>query len=173
MTFLALGTTTCFLCERPIATRALAAQLPYARPEEVGELARRGRSWVHRACWTGWAMRDAWARSAALLMTGQPGMLAVRGVVGMATPRGVLVTDTDAALAVTVPREAIDPLRAAFEAARATTLSFDHAAWTLTPDGAGIRLTAVHDDEPFEDLAIDDPGAWAAVLCAAAAPVSE
>lgn len=114
-------------------------------------------------------MREAWARSAARLMAAQPEMVVTRGVVGKPTPSGVLVTDTGAALAISVPRAAIDPLRAAFEATQPTILDFDHATWTLTPGGTTLGLTALHDGERFEDLAIDDPAAWAAVLRAASA----
>jgi hypothetical protein len=91
-------------------------------------------------------------------------MSGVRAVFAMRTPTGVLVTDADAAFALTVPREMMKELGRAFGANCPTTVTFDHSVWTLAPAGSAIRVTATHDDVIFEDLLIDDPGAWSEVL---------
>ena len=164
MTFLKAGTTVCFICQRPIVSRVEAAQLTYASPDDVGDIARYGRAWIHRACWITWPQRAIWSRSSARLLGSQPMMSGVRAVFAMLTPTGVLVTDTDAAFALTVPRETMKELGRAFGASSRTTVKFDHSVWTLEPAGSAIRVTATHDDVIFEDLLIEDPGAWSEVL---------
>lgn len=162
--FLVRGTTICFICQRPIARRVEAAQLQYASPEDVGEVACHGRDWIHRACWVTWPQRGAWSLSSARLMSSQPEMLSARGVTARPMLNGVLITDTNAAFTVIVPREMLDELYRAFGANNVTSVAFDHALWTLTPTGSAIQLTARHGNETFEDLVIEDPAAWHEVL---------
>lgn len=81
MTFFIPDRTLCSICEQPLAHRWHAAQLPYADPAVVGELARMGRRYVHRACWNAWRDRDAYATSALALRSRDPGTVADAAVV--------------------------------------------------------------------------------------------
>lgn len=158
------ATAACPLCGAPLGGRLGAAQLPYAHPDDVGGDARHGRAWVHRRCWEAWPVREAWTRSAARLLAAQPGARAVRGVITLPVPGGVMLTDARAALAVSIPAEAIAALAAALGADRPTTLAIGHASWTIEPRARRARLAAVHGGEPFEALELDDAAAWAEVL---------
>ena len=160
MSFLALGSSTCFLCGRVIAARVEAAQLEYASPDDVGDVARHGRAWVHRACWRSWPMRDAWRGSTRRLMAAQPGMTAVRDAIARRARGDALLTDVGAPLSIAVPLDQIAAVCAALRAAHPTTLEFGHAGWQFSPAASAVRLTATHDGAPFEDLLIEDPDAW-------------
>jgi hypothetical protein len=157
MSLLSLGTTACFICGRAIALRVEAAQLEYASPDDVGEIARRGRAWVHRQCWTTWPMRSQWAASTRRLMNGAAAT-AVRDVATRPSTGGVLLTDARAALSITIPREQIANLRTALR--DGGTVLLGHASWVFAPKGKKVHLTAFHERECFEDLDIDDPDAW-------------
>jgi len=167
MSFLLPGTSTCFICGRPIATRLEAAQLEYASPDDVGDIARHGRAWVHRSCWQAWPTRDAWCSSTRRLMAAMPNMMVVRDVAARPMPGEVLLTDARAPFSITVPRDQIGPVCDALRAALPTTLVFDHVSWEFSPSAPRVRLTASQDGVMLVELAIEDPDAWCRVLTGA------
>jgi hypothetical protein len=164
MSFLIPGTSTCFICGRPIATHPEAAQLEYASPDDVGDIARHGRAWVHRSCWQTWPMRNAWRASTRRLMAARPNMTVVRDVAATPRPGDVMLTDAGAPFSITVPRDQIGPVCDALRATLPTTLSFDHVSWKFSSQDSGVRLTASQDGVMLVELLIEDPDAWCRVL---------
>jgi len=164
MSFLIPGTSTCFICGRLIATRLEAAQLEYASPDDVGDVARHGRAWVHRGCWQSWPTRDAWCASTRRLMAAVPNMTSVRDVAARPAGENVLLTDAGAPFSITVPRGQIGPVCDALRATLPTTLVFDHVSWEFSPLESRVRLTASQDGEMLVDLMLEDPDAWCRVL---------
>ena len=164
MSFLIPGTSTCFICGRPIATRLEAAQLEYASPDDVGDVARHGRAWVHRSCWCTWPMRDPWRASTRRLMAATPNMTSVRDVAARPAGGDVLLTDAGAPFSITVPRDQIGPVCDALRARQPTTLTFDHVLWRFSPLESRVRLTASQDGGMLVDLVIEDPDAWCLAL---------
>lgn len=164
MSFLIPGTSTCFICDRPIATRLEAAQLEYASPDDVGDVARHGRAWVHRSCWRTWLMRDAWRASTRRLMAAMPNMTSVRDVAARPVGEDVFLTDVDAPFSITVPRNQIRSVCDALQARLPITLMFDHVLWGFLPLEARVRLTASQNGEMLVDFMIEDPEAWCLAL---------
>jgi hypothetical protein len=164
MSFLLPGTSTCFICGNAILTRPEAAQLEYASPEDVGEDARRGRSWVHRACWRTWPTRDAWRASTRRLLAAQPTMTSVRDVAARPVGGNVFLTDAGAPFSLTVPRPQIAAVCEALRASTPTVMAIDHVTWQFTPAASHVRLTASEHGELLVDFTIDDADAWCAAL---------
>lgn len=164
MSFVVPGTSTCFICDRVIATRVEAAQLEYASPDDVGDAARHGRAWVHRRCWQTWPTRDAWRASTRRLLAAMPDTTGVRDVIARPARGDVLLTDAGAPISITVPRDQIARICDALRATQPTTLIFGHASWELSPLGSGVQLVASHDGVAFDEVVIDDPDAWVRVL---------
>jgi hypothetical protein len=164
MSFLSPGKSTCFMCGRSIEARVEAAQLEYASPDDVGDIARQGRAWVHRSCWQAWPTRRAWCDSTCRLMAAAPAVTRVRSVIARPAGADLLITDADAPISITVPRDQLVPVYDALRSPHPTTISFDHVAWQFSPLGSTTRLTAAQDRELLLDLVIEDPGAWRDVL---------
>jgi hypothetical protein len=166
MSFLTIGVSTCFICGRPIEARIEAAQLEYASPEDVGEVARQGRAWVHRPCWQAWPTRRAWCASTCRLMAAAPGVTRARSVMVRPAGAGLLLTDAGAPISIALPRDQLVPVCNALRSPQPTTVSFDHVAWHFAPLASAIRLTAAQGGEPLLDLVIEDPDAWCDALAA-------
>src|SRR4051812_45138522 len=166
MSFLTLGASTCFICGRPIEASIEAAQLEYASPEDVGDVARHGRAWVHRACWQAWPTRRAWCASTCRLMAAAPGVTRVRSVMVRPAGASLLLTDAGAPVSITIPRDQVVPVCDALRSPQPTTVTFDHVAWQFSPLAPTIRLTAAQGSELLLDLVIEDPEAWCDSLAA-------
>ena len=64
MTFFISGNSNCRICSKSIAERIEAVQLDWVHPDDVGDLAHFGRSFVHRNCWLEWEHKDTFASAA-------------------------------------------------------------------------------------------------------------
>jgi hypothetical protein len=164
MSFLMPGTSTCFICDRPIATRIEAAQLEYASSDDVGDVARHGRAWVHRSCWQTWPTRDAWRASTRRLMAAMPNMTSVRNVTARPAGANVLLVDASAPFSITVPRDQVGRVCDALQSTLPTTLMFDHVSWEFSSLESRVRLTASQDGSMLVDLVIEDAEAWCRAL---------
>lgn len=164
MSFLIPGTSTCFICGRSIVMRLEAAQLEYASPDDVGDVARHGRAWVHRNCWLTWSMRDAWRASTRRLMAAMPNMTSVHDVAVRPVGEDVFLTDAGAPFSITVPRNQIGLVCNALQATLPSTLTFDHVSWGFMPLESRVRLTASQNGEMLVDFMIEDPEAWRLAL---------
>lgn len=166
MTFLMTGHTACPICKLVIDRRVDAAQLPYAHPNDVGELAAYGRSWVHRRCWMDWPLRRDWAMSAtAVLKSGSPAAFC-RAVIAMPSLSDFLVTDVQTLISMTVSASTLDELLRALTSAAVSHVQLAHADLDLCPTSTGVHLVSSHRGEIFDDTCIEDPDAWMAVLTA-------
>lgn len=67
MTFFIPERITCRICGRTIARRIDAVQLDWVHPDDMGELAQFGRSFVHHDCWRAWEHRDTFTAAARAL----------------------------------------------------------------------------------------------------------
>jgi hypothetical protein len=161
MSFFLAGRLNCFICTCVIDTRVEAARLFYAHPDDVGDIARYGRNWVHRQCWHEWPLREAWARSAVRLLTNQEGAETVSNelVVCRLGEHDILLQDTWLAIEVSIPRSQVEDVLAALEATTTSRVTWKGVRWTFTPDAHGLVVTVEDEMERFEAFALE-PGTW-------------
>lgn len=164
MTFLVAGTTTCFLCGATIEASLGAGRLDYADPAEIGAVAKHGRPWVHRACWSTWEGRTAWARSAVSLLARAPGARETRGVVAL--PRGgwTHLIDPQLAFSLSVPSNALAVVRDALRTTTECELALGTTDWRFRREGTCLHLTAAQAGVIVEHIWLDDPDAFAELL---------
>jgi hypothetical protein len=161
MSFFVPNRLTCFLCKSAIASRIDAAQLLYAHPDDVGDLARHGRAWVHRACWNGWELRETWATSALRLLTSDPANISQNDVVCRLSGESVLLQDPWQAVSISIP---VDRLAAFIQANdHGGEVSFHAVKWTFELTHNLLHLTGAHSGEAFESLQ-QAPGRWSPIL---------
>lgn len=161
MSFFLPNRLHCFICGDLIGERLDAARLFFAHPDEVGDVARHGRAWVHRRCWNDWPKREAWARSAARLLTRQEGVETVSHgfVVCRLGVRDILLQDTWQAIEVNIPRDQVKDVLAAFEAPAPSRVTLRGVLWTFAADGHGLEVRAEDEKEKFETFFLE-PGTW-------------
>lgn len=150
MSFFLPNRLTCFFCEKLIETRVQAAQLPFAHPDDVGDLARHGRAWVHRACWNESSLREAWSASALRLLTSDPLNVSRGGVVCRSNADSILLQDPWQAVSISIPHSNLAHVLAANE--HGGEVSLRAALWSFVPDDEFIQVTGTQDGEPFESF---------------------
>jgi len=179
MSFFIPGRTTCAICECAIEHRWQAAQLPFADPAEIGDLATLARRYVHRSCWDGWSARERYSQSAMSLIArsqaqlgegsgvDQAQRIAWRDVPALKSFRVedlmVLVTfDIAWADACRVA----DWLRDAVSLPTVESLGLPVETWQLRRDGGRIELVRLQADEPIEVIEVspDRLMRWASVV---------
>lgn len=161
MSFFLSNRLTCFFCKRVIESRVEAAQLPYANPNDVGDLARHGRAWVHRACWNEAALREPWAESAIRLLISDPANISRDGVVCRVNKESILLQDPWQAVALTLPLDRVAHFVTANEHGGA--VSFNATIWSFDLVDGLIQVAGAHNEEPFE-VFHQAPGRWSPVL---------
>lgn len=164
MSFFLPNRLTCIFCEKLIETRVQAAQLPFAHPDDVGDLARHGRAWVHRACWNESSLREAWSASALRLLTSDPANVSSDGVVCRSNADSILLLDPWQAVSVSIPCSNLAQVLSANE--QGGEVSLRSALWTFVPDGEVIQIAGTQDGEPFESFR-QARGRWSQVLSSA------
>ncbi len=176
MSFFIPRRLTCFLCDRIIGERVEAAQLPYAHPDDVGELARHGRGWVHRACWSQSSLRPQWAQSAVRLLATDPANLVIEGVVCRRSASSMLLQDPLLAVSLSVLLDQVEALSWASErggeVVTGSAGSAGSARWSFSLAGDLIVATAESGGEVFERFELP-AGRWARALGPARVPGAE
>jgi hypothetical protein len=164
MSFFLPDRLTCCLCDHLIGSRREAAQLPYAHPDDVGELARHGRAWVHRRCWNESTLRDPWSASALRLLASDPAAVCCSGVTCRVHDEEVFLQDPWQAVAIRIPCDCIRQLLEASE--RGGAILLGPTRWTFELVGDLLEVTGADSgDEPFEAFR-QVPGRWSpALLC--------
>lgn len=165
MSFFLPNRLDCSICERTIVTRMDAARLFYAHPDDVGDIARYGRAWVHRKCWNTWSIREAWARSAARLLIQHENVKAISTglVVCRLAKRDVLVQDTWQAIEVSIPRDRLKELLASLKTTTPSQIRLNGLLWTFTTGEHGLEVTIEDPTERFEMFSLE-PDLWKKVL---------
>lgn len=166
MSFFLPNHLTCFLCNRTIGQRVEAAQLLYAHPDDVGDLARYGRAWVHRTCWTESVLRGPWAASALRLLESDTANLSMNDVVCRINGNEVLLQDPWQAVTVNIPVDCITRVIDANE--RGGELRFKSTRWELKLVDNMIKVTGDTNEEPFESFS-QPPARWSPALIRALA----
>jgi hypothetical protein len=161
MSFFVPNRLTCFLCKSTIANRVDAAQLLYAHPDDVGELARHGRAWVHRACWNESELREIWAKSALRLLTSDPTNITQNDVVCRLSGESVLLQDPWQAVSISIPVDRLAEFVHANE--YGGEVSVHAMKWTFELADDLIELTGALSGEPFETFR-QAPGRWSPSL---------
>lgn len=161
MSFFLPGRLRCFLCNELVATRREAALLLYARPDEVGEFAKHGRSWVHRACWNSWDMRERWAASALQLMAAAADTVVVDGVACQRSAKELLLVDPIHALSLAIPLPLVSSVRSCLRDGGAVQLGATE--WRFEKGPHKTRVLGQQQGEIFEELYVPN-GHWGAVL---------
>jgi hypothetical protein len=155
----------CFICTNLIGDRVDAARLFFVHPDDVGGVARHGRAWVHRRCWNEWPTREAWARSAARLLTKLEDVETISSgfVVCRLSERDILLQDTWQAIEVSIPRDRVKDALVAFESLTPSTVVLKGVQWTFAADEHGLKATVEDENERFEVFSFD-PRTWMIVL---------
>lgn len=164
MSFFLPGRLRCFLCNELVATRREAALILYAHPDEVGDLAKHGRSWVHRACWNSWNMRERWAASALRLMASAADTVVVGGVACRRSAMELLLVDPFHALSLAIPLQLVSSVRSCLLDGGAVQLG--GAEWRFEKGEHETRVLGQQEGEVFEELYVPNDH-WGPVLEAA------
>jgi hypothetical protein len=159
------GRLPCFICARTISARVDAARLFYAHPDDVGDVARCGRAWVHRGCWNAWPLRETWARSAARLLTGLEDVKTVSSgmVVCRFDERDVLLQDTWQAIEWSLPRAQLKEVLAAIGTTTSSRIAVKGVQWTFGSNEHGLEVTVEDETERFEVFRLE-ADTWRAAL---------
>jgi hypothetical protein len=152
---------SCFICGSVIGERIEAARLFYAHPDDVGEVARYGRSWVHRGCWINWDLRSTWAQSAARLLATDEGSVRDEAIVCRSGEVTVLLQDTWLPLEVSIRVDLIEEFREANE--RGGLVKFGTFEWSFVPLVENIQVRASSEGEVFEEFELS-LGRWSSIL---------
>lgn len=161
MSFFLPGRLRCFLCAGTIAQRVDAAQLFYAHPDDVGDVATHGRAWVHRRCWCDWPLRGAWAQSAARLLVRHEGARTISAglVVCRIDEREIVLQDTWQAIEASIPRDRLKDVLASIAATTSSQITWKGLRWTFAAGERGLEVTIEDEAERFEVFALD-PETW-------------
>lgn len=161
------GRTSCFICAQPIVRRVDASQLSYVWPSDLGDDAKRGRPFVHRACWTTWPKRALWTDSSTRVAANAPDARTFRAgavVITRTGSGGALLQDMRNCVRMLMcPREAA-LLLSALRTEVLTTIRIDGSSWTISPDGPARRIQAAQGGERYEAAVLDNVDDWQAVL---------
>jgi hypothetical protein len=165
MSFFIPHRLSCFICSTKIGERVDAARLFFAHPDDVGELAKHGRAWVHRRCWNDWSLRETWARSAARILTSslEVESIAPDFVVCRLNEREVLLQDTWLATEVSIPRDRLEQVISALSSSTSHTVTWRGNVLTFAPDEHGLSVTLGDESEKFETFSLE-PHTWRAPL---------
>lgn len=165
MSFFLPNRLDCPICARTIVTRLDAARLFYAHPDDVGDIARYGRAWVHRKCWSTWSVREAWARSAARLLNQHEGEETVSNglTVCRLGERDVLLQDTWHAIEASIPRTRLKELLASLETTTSSQIRLKGLLWTFAAGEHRLEVTIEDATERFEMFSLE-PDPWEKVL---------
>lgn len=131
----------------------------------MGELAKYGRAWVHRNCWTGWELRETWARSAAQRLTQQAEAESVAQgfVVCRLGEQEILLQDTWQAVELSVPRAGLELLLAALASSTPSRVLSRAGNVTFSPGEQGLMVTVSDESEELERFSLE-PSTWRAPL---------
>lgn len=165
MSFFIPHRLSCFICSTKIGERVDAARLFFAHPDDMGEIAKHGRAWVHRRCWTDWPLREAWARSAArLFMTRLEGESAAQGFIVCRLREGeILLQDTWMAVEMSIPRDRLEQVRAALSNSASSSVGWPGAVLIFARGEHGLTVTFGDETERFESFSLE-PHTWEAPL---------
>jgi hypothetical protein len=160
MSFFLPNRLDCPICARTIVARLDAARLFYAHLDDVGDIARYGRAWVHRKCWNTWSIREAWAQSAARLLTQHEGETVSNGLaVCHLGERDVLLQDTWHAIEASIPSDRLKELCASLETTTLSQFRLKGLLWTFVAGEHGLEVTIEDATERFEMFSLE-PGPW-------------
>lgn len=163
MSFFIANRLTCFLCRRTIESRVDAAHLPYAHPEDVGDLARYGRSWVHRSCWNEASLREKWAGSALRLLVSDPDSFAISDIAARSSGYSVLLRDPMHAIEIDIPIDKVSEFIQANE--HGGEVTSQATKWAFELANGVVTLTMTFNGELVERLQ-HTPGRWSKILTA-------
>lgn len=157
MSFFIPHRLSCFICSTKMGERVDAARLFYAHPDDVGEIAKHGRAWVHRGCWSNWPKRQTWARSATRLLTNQAEIqtIAEGFVVCRPSDREILLQDTWAAVEMSIPRDLLKEVLAALGASGSHMVTWQGVDLTFTLGEHGLMVTIRNEAQSLESFALE------------------
>jgi len=173
MSFFLPGKSRCFLCGNAIATRAEAGRVPYAAPDDVGDDAKYGRSFVHRRCWDSWPNRARWAQSAARLLRRASDRIVsdeeTTFVLEGARTGSAMLVDTGLLIEAEMSTAEMGVLRDTLLGGEGGELAVGAYRWQVTTTADAMTIESWQDGELVErwSLTEADRQRWTRVLSAA------
>jgi hypothetical protein len=129
----------------------------------MGDLAKHGRGWVHRACWNDWELRSQWAASAASLIASSERHLARdREVLCSSESDRAILFDTLLAIELRFAPNIVSSIISSNEVGGAVVLG--EARWCfICVDANSMQVEAEMAGEVFERFELP-MGRWSKVL---------